>query len=215
MLEGMGETWVEIACVLFVVVAAGVGGAYAYRASRGNGKKHLASLKERGYVIHVAHEKNTGPVTRIWAPFKEAVPLYVHVSNRDLVQVLAGRLGIKDIKTGNGEFDRAFVVRSNRPDQVKALLSPTMQTRLLKFGDIAFLTGSNESLICVDIPHETADERKLRQYWMIVTQGELSEEEAQPLLEFGRELAGCVEDLCRKQPASSVKELSSAPFEGR
>ena len=50
---------------------------------------------------------------------------------------------------------------------------------------------------------------------MVITQGELSEEQAKPLLEFGRELAGQVEALCKDQPASSVKELSSAPFEGR
>lgn len=215
MLEGIGEAWVEIGFVLFVVVAGVAGGIYAYRNAGRDNKKHLGSLKEKGYVIHHVREKGKGSVTRIWAPFAEAMPLYVNVSNRDLLQVYAGRLGIKDIKTGNGEFDRAFIVRSNRPEQVKSLLTPNLQTRLLKFGDIAFLTGSNESLMCVDFPKETEDERKLRQYWMIITQGELPEEQAKPLLEFGRELAAQVEKLCKDQPASSVKELSSAPFEGR
>jgi hypothetical protein len=90
-----------------------------------------------------------------------------------------------------------------------------VHARLLKFGDIAFLTGSNESLACADFSNQSKDEGKLRQYWMVVTTGELSDDDAQPLLDFGRELASRVEDLCIDQPASSMKDLSSAPFEGR
>ena len=213
--ESLGEAWSDIVFVGIVIVAAVLGGVYAYRAAAKSNKRDLKELKKKGYVVQHSREKGRGPITRIWAPFKEAVPLYVHVSNRDLVQVFAGRLGIKDMKIGNIEFDRAFVIRSNHPEQVKALLSPSVQTRLLKHGDIAFITGSNESLGCADFPNENAEQRKLRQYWMVITQGQLEEEEAQPLLEFGRELAGRVEELCEDLPTSSVKEISSAPFEGR
>jgi hypothetical protein len=213
--DSSGGPWLDLIFVVVAVVLAVAGGLYAYRVSKRQNKSHLKSLRERGYVMQYAHEKNRGTVTRIWAPFSQAIPLYVQFSNRDLVQVLVGRLGIKDMKTGNGEFDRAFVVRGNMPEQVRALLTPDVQTRLLKSGDIAFLTGSNESLLCAEFPNETKEESKLRQFWMVVTQGKLSEEEAKPFLEFGRELASKVELLCKHLPVSTVADIKTQTFEGR
>ncbi len=213
--ESGGEAWFDLIFVAITIVLATVGGVYAYVSFGRRNVRNLKSLQEKGYVVQHAYQKDRGYVTRVWAPFKEPKPLYVNISNRDPVEVMAGRMGIKDIKIGCVDFDRSFVIRSNRPAQAKALLVPELQKRFMAFDDIAFVTGSNESLGCAEFPDESTDVARLRKYWMVVTKGELNEEAARPYLVLGQEVARQVELLCIQQPLTNMDELFTATFEGR
>ena len=213
--ESGGEAWFVLIFVAITIVLATVGGVYAYVSFGRSNACNLKSLQEKGYVVQHAYQKDRGYVTRVWAPFKEPKPLYVNISNRDPVEVMAGRMGIKDIMIGCADFDQSFVIRSNRPVQVKPILTPELQKRFMAFDDIAFVTGSNESLVFAEFPDESTDEARLRKYWRVLTKGELNEEAARPNLVLGQEVARQVELLCIQQSAANMDELFTATFEGR
>lgn len=210
-----GEAIFDLVFVVVTVVVATAAGIYAHKNSKKNNEVKLRQLNERGYVITHAHQERRGYVTVIWQPFPQPVPMYLQVCNGDTVQVFAGRLGIKDYKIGNDEFDRKFVVRSNRPDDLEKILTPEIQREFMGFDKITFLTGANENLWCATFPGETKEESKQRRFWKIVASGKLTDEEAEPYLELGLKMSRIIMDYCKTRPAMNPEELVVGGFEGR
>lgn len=211
-----GEVIGDLIFLGVTIVAATFGGIYAWKRQKAESARVQKSLKELGYVIGHASEGNRKSITRVWAPFRKPMPLYIQVANGDPIQVIAGRLGVKDIKTGYPEFDDKFVVRSNKPDLANAFLTKDIKEKFMSFDRISFLTGSNDSLWCSDFPKEAGIEPKARLFWMVKTNGTISDEEARPYLEWGQSLAAQLERFIEASKCSfSPEDFQTARFEGR
>lgn len=216
MLGMSGEAIADLIFLAVTIIGATAAGIYAWKNQISETARIQKSLKELGYVIGHATEGKHKTITRMWAPFKKPMPLYIQVANDDPIQVFAGRLGVQDIKTGHQEFDDKFVVRSNKPDLAREFLTMDIREKFMSFECISFLTGSNHSLWCADFPKEAGIEPKVRMFWMAKTRGRISDEEARPYLEWGQSLAAQLESFIEASHSGFTEEdLQTAQFEGR
>jgi hypothetical protein len=120
-------------------------------------------LKMNGFVKDIATMKPIGTLTRVWGKLPNATPLYLQVSNFDIVSVKVGNSGFFDIKVGDPEFDVTYVVRSNNQDKAIQVLGPNLRKSILEIQDLRFRTGSIISLLGVDYFPEVK-EKELRNY---------------------------------------------------
>lgn len=208
-----GEGWYDLLFLGLLVVLVPLAAHYAHRGAKRADVRARAMLASRGYVVAHAYQPHRGPVTQIWARCSRPVP-YLQVSNRDLVQVVAGNLGVADIAVGDPEFDRSFVVRGQDPQWVRRVLSPDLRADLRRAGDVQFLTGSIDSLLGADLLREVKEERNRRALWMLRTGGKLDEAQAGPLLDLGRRLAAAVEGSLGAAALGDADSRTSF-FEGR
>jgi len=71
-------------------------------------------------------------VTRMRAPFAGGRGFRFKLQRRDLLDALAARLRVHSSETGQAEFDREFVVRSNDDEKVRRLFADTDIRRLVR-----------------------------------------------------------------------------------
>ncbi len=85
-------------------------------------------LQHDGHVVtldlHVRLEgKASQVVTRFRAAYANPEAFRFHIVRRSLGSDIAAWFGAQDVEVGHAEFDRAFVVRSNDPHRVTAVLA--------------------------------------------------------------------------------------------
>lgn len=183
----------------------------------GKGKAAFESskrqLQETGYVITHAYERHRGPVTWVWGRYREAVPFYLHFSNRDPIAAAAGRLGIADLSLGQPKFDAAFIARSNKPDWAREFMTKELCEKLEKFESIQFLTSSIGHVLTPDYWPEQQN-RELRDVWMLRVDGRLESPAIDPYVELARSLSAALEEFCVGK-TFEPKDRNTAMFEGR
>jgi hypothetical protein len=165
----------------------------AHRCAKRDVALAMSDLAGRGHFRALAQQKHRGPVTCLWAPFPASVPDYLSVSNRDPIEVVAARLGIKDIKTGNETFDRAFVVRSKQPALVGELLNAELRAAFRRHADVEFLTGAIDNLLGDDDFPDVRTDRNLRTLWMVRIGGNRDDAQCMTYLALGQGLAAQVQ----------------------
>ncbi len=169
-------------------------------------------LNLNGFVKDIATMKPIGTLTRVWGKLPKATPLYLQVSNFDIVSVSAGNSGFFDIRVGDPEFDVTYVVRSNNKDKAIQVLGPNIRKAILEIHDLRFRTGSIISLLGVDyFPEEK--EKELRNYWMIECPSELGPNEVKQLHKLALEIIQEIQKVCEDWPFE--KKLKTSFFEGR
>jgi hypothetical protein len=193
-----GEEIFDLVFLLLFIILVPSAGIYAHRRAKQSFAEAEASLRERGYAKTQAYQKNRGHVTWIWSLFPEPVPLYLRVSNRDPIELMAARIGIKDIKTGDRVFDAAFVVHSNDPERAVQLLDANLRQTFLQYDDIDFLTGAMDNLLSPDFWPKQKQDRNLRTLWMVRVDGELDDTQCEPYLTLGRLLAARILQQSKK-----------------
>ncbi len=171
------------------------------------------SLLEKEYVIDYPRHRPLGVLTRIWGMYAEPIPFYIQVSNQDTVSVIAGNLGIADIKIGDSNFDGQFVVRSNDANLATELLSTELRNELLNLENIRFRTGSINTLLTADHFPEIKKDRDLRNVWMIDIAGKLEQSQTDPLLHLAQRISDAVKTISLK--FSAERNLRTKTFEGR
>lgn len=211
----LSGNFLNILYLIFSIVLVIFAALYAHENAKKDFAKALESLNKRGYVHSYWVEPKRGHLTCIWAQFEKPIPYYLHISNRDIIQVLAGQMGIKDMKLGDEEFDKHFFVRTNNQELTKSLITIELQKQFLTFEEITFLTGSIDSLLNADYWPEQKEDRDLRKFWMVRTAGRISEEEGVKYLEFGKLLAGRITEACNQFGECPREELLTKTFEGR
>jgi hypothetical protein len=83
--------------------------------------------------------------TRLRAPYFNRDGFRFHIYHARLRDKVGERLGIHDIHTGNAAFDDAFVVKSNKPEQIKRLLADEcVRTHLLKLPEVDLCVHDHE-----------------------------------------------------------------------
>lgn len=169
-------------------VVAGVA-VWAHRDTRRHRVEVEAMLARRGHVRSVGRRDGGGPVTRLWGLLPEPTPIYLRVLNNDGMAVAVGDLlGVADLKVGDPRFDGNFVVRSNFPDAARAVLDADMRRRLMGQRHIDFSTGAISNLLGPDFLQRQTQDRDLRTVWSLRVDGELSDEQCQPLLALAQDL---------------------------
>lgn len=169
-------------------------------------------LNLNGFVKDTAYMKPIGTLTRVWGKLSNATPLYLQVSNFDMVSVALGDSGFFDIKVGDSEFDTTYVVRSNNKEKAIQVLGPKLRKAILQVKDLRFRTGSIISLLGVDYFPEVK-EKELRNYWMIECPSELSPNEVKQLHKLALEIIQEIQNVCEDWPFE--KKLKTSLFEGR
>ena len=71
-------------------------------------------------------------VTRMRAPYSTRGAFRFKLQRRDLLDALARRIGIHTSETGQTDFDREFVVRSDDEERVRLLFQDSRIRRLIK-----------------------------------------------------------------------------------
>src|SRR4051812_48163443 len=71
-------------------------------------------------------------VTRMRAPYSSRGAFRFKLQRRDLLDALARRIGIHTSETGQSDFDREFVVRSDDEGRVRQLFEDTAIRRLIQ-----------------------------------------------------------------------------------
>lgn len=169
-------------------------------------------LNRNGFVKDIATMKPIGTLTRVWGKLPKATPLYLQVSNFDIVSVTVGNSGLFDIKVGDPEFDVTYVVRSNNKDKAIQVLGPNIRKAILEIQDLRFRTGSIISLLGVDYFPEVKD-KELRNYWMIECPSELGPHEVKKMHKLALEIIQEIQKACEDWPYE--KKLKTSFFEGR
>ncbi len=201
---------VGLAVVLIVIAVRRLARAMKIRADQAR-----SSLAERGYVIEATRIKGVGNLTRIWGKLENPTPFYLHITNLDPVEALAGSLGIGDLKIGYPDFDSVFVIRSSHPDEARRLLDDGTRRLLLARKKLRFRTGSIDSLFGADYFPEIRDTRDLRDYWSLEVGGNPGEVDTDALLALGRRLAAGVNAASGLITNADPSKLKTGFFEGR
>ena len=96
-----------------------------------------ARVRYRGWCVML--DTNVVPagaaasvITRMRAPFVGRRAFHFKLQRRDLLDALARRLRIHSSETGQGDFDREFVIRSENDEAVRQLFDPPDIRRLIQ-----------------------------------------------------------------------------------
>jgi hypothetical protein len=118
--------------------------------------------------------------TRIRVPFVNEEKLQFRIYRQGLLDSLGAMLGVQDIKIGDPDFDRAFMIQGSDEQKVKDLLSgpeirklilaePELQLTLRDSGDWfseEFPDGVDE--LVLEVPNEITERDRLRRLYDIV-----------------------------------------------
>lgn len=183
------DSWLSIGLTLSVVAIVGSAVGHAWLNTRQTVASAQDQLARQGHVRQIERRDGGGRVTRLWAPLPEPSPIYLRVSNNDGVALAMGDwFGVADLKVGDARFDGNFVVRSNFPDAAKAVLDDEMRRRLKRHRRIDFCTGAISNLLGPDHFPQQSKDRDLRTLWSLRVDGELSDDQCQPLLDLSKDL---------------------------
>lgn len=84
----------------------------------------------------------------------------MHIYNENIFRKVLKIAGVQDIEMGNDTFDKAFMVRGSDETIIKAMVTPTLQERLLKLthkGLSLSLTQTELKLVVNYIPSTEMD----------------------------------------------------------
>lgn len=83
-------------------------------------------------VYTESHGESSATYTRIRAPYVNPSGFRFSVYRRGLFSDLGKLLGLQDIEIGDPAFDEAFIVKGNKPDQVRELLASPQIRQLIQ-----------------------------------------------------------------------------------
>lgn len=106
----------------------------------------LESMPIKKYVLDTATVGKRLTVTRVWSLFDEPLSLYFQISNRDLPQSLAGRVGSSIVRVVTVFFHRMYVLRANCERLARQVLTPDLIDTLIRMERFRFVAGSAQSL---------------------------------------------------------------------
>ena len=200
--------------VFFILVGLGLIAYFVPKLARAMKEADQAakkSLAQVGYVVGQVYVKPVGNLTRIWGRYAAPIPFYFQVSNLDLISVMAGELGIADIKIGDPIFDKNYVVRSNDEKLAQLVLSSELRIQLQKYELVRFRSGSLDTLLGADYFPEIKNDRDFRNIWMLeCRQPSLN---LQDDVKFAQRLAAELEQKSRGW--AQERNLKTSFFEGR
>lgn len=104
--------------------------------------------------------KNSPPKTKVSCPLIMGRDLTMSICNENLILRAFKMVGAQDIEVGNDAFDRAFMVKGSDESSLKAILTPTVQERLLRLsrqGVGLSLTEGELKLVVNTIPSSEMD----------------------------------------------------------
>jgi hypothetical protein len=99
--------------------------------------------------------KHSPPKTKVSCPLAAGRDLAMSLASENIFQKASKLVGAQDIEVGNDAFDRAFMVKGSDESAVKALLTPTVQERLMSLsgeGLSLSLTRDELNLVVNTIP---------------------------------------------------------------
>lgn len=75
--------------------------------------------------------KNSPPKTKVSCPLDTGRDFKMEICREHILLKALKRVGMQDIEVGNDRFDGSFLVKGSDESSVKAILTPTIQERLL------------------------------------------------------------------------------------
>ncbi len=208
------EVWYDLIFLILLVTVTPLAGWFAYTRAKRDFENAKNSLEDQGYVVEQRYRQDRGPITCIWGRFTNAIPLYLNVTDLDTVEVLAGRIGINDLKIGDAKFDRRFVIRSNQHELCTQLLQADIREQLCQFESVQFLTCSLDSQIGADYWPKQKHGRDQREFWMLKVPGKLETSTAANYAQFVQGFAQKIFDACQDQKADLADYITTR-YEGR
>lgn len=105
------------------------------------------------FDIHPSERTSGSTLTRVRAMFFSKDNFLFTIYKQDIFSEIAKFFGMQDIEVGNADFDKTFVIKSNNPKQIIALLeNPTVCNILLKYPYAYFDIRKSESFFSQDLP---------------------------------------------------------------
>ncbi|MCB0335443.1 MAG: hypothetical protein KDD62_04035 [Bdellovibrionales bacterium] len=146
-------------------------------------------LEKKGVVVHelTSADGNLSPFTRFWGHFDRPIPLFLTISNQHTMSRLSNVLGFGNLQVHDPEFDQEFLVRTNRKDFARRLLTPAIRKSFLNAPPSTFVTGSVESLLDSSYWPEDKVLRRWRNLWLFECPGHIKGTvEAQAILDLAK-----------------------------
>jgi hypothetical protein len=124
-------------------------------------KKVLVKVKEWTIVLDtytVSSGKHSTTYTRMRAPYVNKDNFRFRIYRSNFLVEFAKKLGLQDIDIGDPQFDRDFIIKSNSPEKVRALLAyPKLRELISAQPRISFEVKEDEGVFGQSFP-EGVDE---------------------------------------------------------
>jgi len=113
---------------------------------------HEITIPHNKWIINIS-VSDTRPL-KIKTSFNTNLDFNLTISWEDVIEKILKRLGKKEVELGNDEFDKKYLVVSNKPDLVKKILIKEMQDIMLKYNiySLSYHTDKkikSSELLCV------------------------------------------------------------------
>ncbi len=102
--------------------------------------KHTASVDLETHITNIPYKNwninftvsETRPL-RLKVLFRSELNFKMVISWEDVIEQLLYKLGKKPIEVGDKEFDKRYVIKSNKPDYIKRIFTKDIQKTFLKY----------------------------------------------------------------------------------
>ena len=102
--------------------------------------KHTASVDLETHITNIPYENwninftvsDTRPL-RVTIKFKSDLNFKMIISWEDVIEQLLNKLGKKPIEVGDKDFDKRYVIKSNKADLIKKIFTKDIQKTFLKY----------------------------------------------------------------------------------
>lgn len=75
---------------------------------------------------------------KIQVTFRSSIDLRITISHEDFIEKIRKKLGMQEIELGYQDFDKAYLIKSNKPSEVKAIFTPPLQSGFLRHAIYSF-----------------------------------------------------------------------------